>query len=1059
MALTRARGRSPASPASPSSRLSPNRVLAVASFGAVLAFLDATVVNVAFPSIRESFPAATIGALSWVLNAYNIVFAAFLIIFGRVADLLGRRRLLSAGTIVFTLASLWCAAAGSLEVLVLARVVQAFGAAMLVPASLAVVVEAFPRERRSHAVGLWGASAAVAAGLGPPIGGALIELGGWRWVFLVNLPLGLVAVVLNRSSLVESRSPAARRLPDVLGAVLLALALGLLTLGIVQGNDWGWTSGRVIGAFAGAVGLGTGFVMSSRRHPSPLLDVDVLRIRPFAIGNAVTFVAGMGFYAYLLTNILWLQYVWGYGVLTAGLALVPSALVAAVTAASLGEVAQRRGYRGIVVLAAVIWSCAYLWYAEVVTVEPAFLAHWLPGQILSGLGAGATLPLFGSAALSAVPQGRYATSSAVISAARQIGGVLGISVLVLIIGTPTPATAVDALRDGWLFSAGCFAVAALVALALRQAPAATSVEGVDLTGAAVKVEIPAGSESGGTQPLAPHVPHSYLDELPDVLRRELEARGRAVRLAAGEWLFREGDRAESMYLLSSGRLEVHQNESLIRELGAGSVLGELALLSGDGVRSASARARRDSTLVEVSRSDFLAALEQDAEAPMVVAGALARALQTPSRRTDQPSSQPCVVAVVGLHPESPVREVADALTEHLRTTLRVMRSESLSAEGLMRAERDHDRLVLTAHAEPGAPEGQPAGWWEACLRQADRVLLVARTDDQPTPGWEHDLAVRPDLVLVGSAPTAEALERWCVSLAPDRVVVSAADALRPALRSLAAALGGRAVGLVLAGGGARAMSHLGVLHEFEAAGVHVDRIAGCSLGAIVAGAYATGMTAAEVEEACYTEFVRRRLGATTRIEALPRGFRCTSTDLLGRVPFVHRSGPLWQAVAASARLPVLFPPMRLDGRLLVDGGVLDNLPVGLLTERDEGPVVAVNIGVGGTPRGPGQGGPTTQHGLDGTPSVPTTPRPLRVPGLGETLMRTMLIGSGGAVERARAAGAYIISPPTLGVGLMEFHQMDRMIESGRHAARALLEATGGDLTVAATGGAPGLSAG
>ena len=175
-------------------RVPPSRVLLVASFGAFLAFLDATIVNVAFPSIRESFSDTTIDQLSWVLNAYNIVFAASLILCGRLTDLVGRRRSFVAGVAVFTVASAACGLAPSVELLILARVFQAFGAAMLVPASLALVIAAFPPDRRAHAIGVWGAAAAVAAGVGPPIGGALVQLGGWRWAFLVNLPFGLAAV-------------------------------------------------------------------------------------------------------------------------------------------------------------------------------------------------------------------------------------------------------------------------------------------------------------------------------------------------------------------------------------------------------------------------------------------------------------------------------------------------------------------------------------------------------------------------------------------------------------------------------------------------------------------------------------------------------------------------------------------------------------------------------------------------------------------------------------------------------------------------------------------------
>ncbi len=308
-------------------RVTSGTVLLVASFGAFLAFLDATIVNVAFPSIRESFPETTISGLSWVLNSYNIVFAAFLIPCGRLADLVGRRRAFMWGVLVFTASSVVCALAPSVAFLVAARMLQALGAAMLVPASLGLVVQAFPAQRRTHAVGLWGASAALASGLGPPIGGVLVELGGWRWAFLVNLPFGIVAYVAARRQLVESRAHGRRSLPDLAGAALFAVVLALVTLGIVQGNDWGWSSWQVLGSFAAAAVLLVGFVFSSRRHRSPLLDPALLRIRPFAVGNVATVFAGMGFYAYLLTNILWLTYVWGYTILSAGLALVPGALV------------------------------------------------------------------------------------------------------------------------------------------------------------------------------------------------------------------------------------------------------------------------------------------------------------------------------------------------------------------------------------------------------------------------------------------------------------------------------------------------------------------------------------------------------------------------------------------------------------------------------------------------------------------------------------------------------------------------------------------------------------
>jgi NTE family protein len=296
----------------------PQAVLLVAAFGAFLAFLDSTIVNVAFPDIQASFPDASIGSLSWVLNGYNIVFAAFLVAAGRLADLLGRRRMFVSGVVLFTVASVACAAADSVGQLIVFRLVQGVGAAVLVPASLALVVEAFPAARRAHGVGLWGAAAAVASGLGPPIGGALVEASSWRLAFLVNLPLGVAAVLVARHALVESRATGRRRVPDLRGAVLLAAALGLVTLGLVQGEERGWLSLPVLGALLAAAAALAGFVRSSRRHPAPVLDPALLRIRSFAVGTATTVVAGIGFYAYLLTHILFLAYVWRYSLLERG---------------------------------------------------------------------------------------------------------------------------------------------------------------------------------------------------------------------------------------------------------------------------------------------------------------------------------------------------------------------------------------------------------------------------------------------------------------------------------------------------------------------------------------------------------------------------------------------------------------------------------------------------------------------------------------------------------------------------------------------------------------------
>ncbi len=1023
-------------------RIPERTVLLVASFGAFLAFLDATIVNVAFPNIREAFPDSTISSLSWILNAYSIVFAAFLVVSGRLADLVGRRRTFTNGVLLFTVASVLCAVAPNVEVLVAFRVLQALGAALLVPASLALVVEAFPAEKRSHAIGLWGAAAALAAGLGPPIGGALVEWGDWRWAFLVNLPFGLAALWAGRRLLVESRAPGRRRLPDLLGASVSALMLGALTLGIVKGGDWGWGSPETIACFVAFAVLLVVFVISSRRHRSPLIDPALLRIRPFVVGNTATIVAGVGFYAYLLTNILWLQYVWGYSILVSGLAVVPGALVAAILAARLGPLAQSRGYRLVIVPGAIVWALAYVWYVARVEVTPDFWGAWLPGQVLSGIGVGATLPILGSAALAAVPGGRFATASAVNSSARQIGGVLGIALLVVILGTPS----VDTLRHGWIFSAVCFAVTAVVAAFVGRVEPSIDEPADSESTRPPSVLVPEAAESGGTDDPSTLAGTSLLSRLPDDVRARLESESTSLLVHAGDVLVGEGDEAGDAYIVRSGQFDVELGGRVIRQVGSGAVIGELALLTG-GRRSATVRARRDSHVLRISHDVFEDAVMSDARTLRELTAVLATQLQDAAPAPAGRPPRPRLVSVVALHAGAPAAAVAAELERHLAASLKVVSPGRVGPDGLERAERDSDRVVLVA-------EDPSDSWWAECARQAD--LLIGVADSGAAIPASAPLGIAgTDLVLVGPAASGEAVQAWQTALEPYRIT-QAVGPLHDELRPISARIAGRSLGMVMAGGGARAFAHLGVLMELESAGVRVDRVAGASQGSIVAAAYARGFDAQTCADLCYEEFVRsnpyndytlptrslvrgrkteralRRRLTGIHIEELPRMFRCVSTDLQTRTPYVHRTGDLTSAVMSSVSIPALFPPRTDGARLLVDGGLLNNLPVHALTERDEGPIVAVNIGMGGESRPRPEGG--------------GEPVRIRVPALGETLMRSLFIGSGGAVAQARADGAIVVTPSSMGVGLLEFHQLDRMVESGRQAGRALLEQAGDRLT-------------
>jgi len=454
-------------PAGHSQRGHQAQVLLITSLAAFMAFLDMTIVNIAFPSIARSFPGTSLTDLSWVLNAYNIVFAAFLVPVGRFADLVGRKRMFQLGTICFIVGSVACALAPSADVLIGSRVVQAAGAATLVPASLALLLPEFPFSRRSTVIGLWGGVAALASGIGPSLGGFLISVASWRLVFLVNVPVGIVAVTAGHWMLTESRDPYARRMPDVVGAVVLAAAVGLLALGIVRGGQWGWWSAPTLVSFAGAVVLGVLFVFrSADTQRVPVVELSLLRMRPFAMANLGSLLFGAAFYGAALCNVLFLTSVWHYSLLRTGLAVTPSPLTAVVFGVLGGRLADRFGHRVVSVPGCLLLIAGVLWYVAAIGVQPAFLAHWLVGSVLFGAGVGLAFPVLGSAAATALPMNRFATGTAVNSAARQIGAVLGVALLVAVIGTPSAAGALSAFRHGWVLAAIAAAAAIPPSLAM-----------------------------------------------------------------------------------------------------------------------------------------------------------------------------------------------------------------------------------------------------------------------------------------------------------------------------------------------------------------------------------------------------------------------------------------------------------------------------------------------------------------------------------------------------------------------------------------------------------------
>jgi EmrB/QacA subfamily drug resistance transporter len=439
-------------PGSPASRR--RLVFFVTALGAFMASLDLSIVNVAFPALERSFSHDSRASLAWVITGYSIVFGSLLVIAGRTADRLGSRRIFFSGLGIFCLGSALCGLAPSVGLLVAGRIVQGCGAAGMLPSSLGLLLGAFPRERRSQVVALWGGIGALAVATGPSFGAALITALGWRSAFYVNLPVGLTAWLVGRRVLTESPTPEKRTTPDYPGVVLLSASLFALVLAITEGPTWGWSSPSIVSSFVAALGLGTFFLYRSAHHEEPVLDLNLFRARSFSVANAATVVYAMGFFAMLLGNILFLTSVWHYSILRAGLGVTPGPLVVAAVSGPAGRIASTYGFRKVLLTGFVVFAGGLAWYALRIGIHPDYLSVWLPGALTVGLGIGLTFPVLSAAAVSSLHHERFAVGSAVNQTARQVGGALGVAILVVIIGTPTTAsTALTNFRHLWWYAA------------------------------------------------------------------------------------------------------------------------------------------------------------------------------------------------------------------------------------------------------------------------------------------------------------------------------------------------------------------------------------------------------------------------------------------------------------------------------------------------------------------------------------------------------------------------------------------------------------------------------
>jgi EmrB/QacA subfamily drug resistance transporter len=444
----------------------PGPTLVVVAAASFLSSMDLFIVNIAFPVLQTEFTSTDLAGLSWVLNGYTVVFAAFLAPAGRLADRVGRKRLFVIGVAVFALASAACAAATSVPMLVVARAVQAVGAALVMPTSLALLLTAFPPQRRAFAVGLWASLGAVAGALGPPLGGLLVAAS-WRWVFLVNVPVCAAALIAAPRLLRESRDDSGG-LPDLWGALLLLCGVGALAYGLVEAPETGWTGPQAVTAFVVAAVLLAGLAWRSRRHPVAILDLDALCIPTLWLSCVAMLVFSAAFAAMVFGNVLFLTGVWGDSELVAGLSMAPGPAVVAVVALLGSPLVNRIGAGAATALGALSFGLGVALWLSRTGVAPAYATTMLPGQLLTGVGVGFILPALTGVVGVVLPPARWGAGSSMINTTRQVGMVLGAAVTVAIYdGSGGPHT-LSAFRNGWVFMAACAGLAVLCGLAVAR---------------------------------------------------------------------------------------------------------------------------------------------------------------------------------------------------------------------------------------------------------------------------------------------------------------------------------------------------------------------------------------------------------------------------------------------------------------------------------------------------------------------------------------------------------------------------------------------------------------
>lgn len=439
---------------------SPWPTFVVTAIAAYISTLDLSIVNVAFAEIAADFPTVSRGTISWVVTAYSILFGSLLVVSGRLADRVGRKRLFQLGSMLFLTGSVVCAVAPSMGMLIAGRAVQGVGGAIMTPASFGLLLSVFSLERRSQVVAWNGAVGALGVASGPTLGAFFVDTFGWRSAFWINVPICLIVVLMAAKYVKETPRIDSPR-PDIGASVFVTLTVASLVWSISRAEEYSWTDPTVLALFIAAVIFGVVVVRRTITHAVPLMPPALFKIRSFSVANAATFLFGAAFSANILNNVLFLRSVWKYSVLEAGLYSVLAPVIVAVTSFAIGRHITRIGFRKLLVGGPLLFGALVFIGARIFGTNPTPWSEWLPLMFVLGISIGLTFPTLSAATVHSLPPTLFSLGSAINNTSRQIGSAVGVALVVTI---QTTSDGLVGFQRGWYFIAACSALCGAVAL-------------------------------------------------------------------------------------------------------------------------------------------------------------------------------------------------------------------------------------------------------------------------------------------------------------------------------------------------------------------------------------------------------------------------------------------------------------------------------------------------------------------------------------------------------------------------------------------------------------------